>query len=508
MLANDAMGSVRGDVRSGGDAWAELARLVGAGALDVPSVAVALQHVPPDPGTEAALAGALRVLVEDPPYGRESDVSSLIVAVGAKVLAPLMRRFAEDVSTRRRLLLAAGRSLAPEAAARLVLAAAAAWERPCSRPFMELLAKLTKAATAGDKGAGTAIRGLARLVADRWGDVTAEASSYTYEEMMESAERPARHPQAFPEPDRLVELAAELDTLTGETWRCVGEMVDRNQTPELLAILRRAPKESEAAKAIVQHVATPARLKALLAEEPVDLDAADQLVRALGMSAADVLLDRLALAQSREERHPLMERLSLLGPMVAPMAAARLRDHRWFVQANMLALLRTWKHVPREVSLENHAAHPDARVRREALQLLLEADPERRDEAIILGLRDHDPQNVHIVLQAARGCCPPQAVNALTFLLQAPTTPAFLRVPAIRLLAEVGSGAALEVLLRIVGGGSGLMGKRKLAQKSPEMLAALAALRSYRGDRRAAELLAVADASRDDDIRAAAAGKA
>jgi len=504
MSAYDARSSVG---QSGVDAWTELARLAGAAASDVPTVASALLHAPTDAGTEAALAGALRVLVEEPPYGREGDVSALIVAVGARVLAPLLHRFVEDVATRRRLLLAAGRGLRPEAAARLVLAAAAAWERPCSRPFMELLAKLTKAANGGEAGAGVAIRGLTRLVADRWGDVSAEASSYTYDEMMEAAERPPRHPQAFPEPDRLIELAAELDTLTGETWRCVGEMVDRNQLPELLTILRRAPRESEAARAIVQHVATPARLKALLAEEPVDLDAADQLVRALGMSAADVLLDRLALAQSREERAPLLERLSLLGPMVAPMAAARLRDHRWFVQANMLALLRTWKHVPREVSLESHGAHPDARVRREALQLLLEADPDRRDEAIVLGLRDHDPQNVHIVLQAARGACPPDAVNALTSLLQAPTTSAFLRVPAIRLLAELGSGAALDTLLRLVDGGTGLMGKRKLAAKSPEMLAALAALRGYRGDRRAADLLAVADGSRDDDIRAAAAGK-
>ncbi len=505
MAANEPRGT---GVRPGGDAWAEFARLAGAPALDVPSVAVALQHVPGGAGAEAALAGALRVLVEEPPYGREGDVSGLIVAVGAKVIVPLMRRFAEDVNTRRRLLLAAGRNLTPEAAARLVLAAAAAWERPCSRPFMELLAKLTKAANAGDKGSGVAIRGLTRLVADRWGDVTADASSYTYEEMMEATERPAHHRQAFPEPERLIELAAELNTLTGETWRAVADMADRNQSVELLAILRRAPKESDAARAIVQHVATPARLKSVLAEEPVDLDAADQLVRALGMSAADVLLDRLALAQSREERAPLLERLSLLGPMVAPMAVSRLHDHRWFVQANMLALLRTGKHCPREVSLENHAAHPDARVRREALQLLLEADPGRRNEAIVLGLRDHDPQNVHIVLQAARGACPPEAVNALTFLLQAPTTPAFLRVPAIRLLAEVGTGAALELLLRIAGGPAGFMGKRKLAAKTPEMLAALAGLRSYRGDKRGAELLALAGESRDDDIRAAAAGKA
>ena len=89
-------------------------------------------------------------------------------------------------------------------------------------------------------------------------------------------------------------------------------------------------------------------------------------------------------------------------------------------------------------------------------------------------------------------------------LLGAPTTPAFLRLPAIRLLADIGNAAALDVLLRVVDAGSSLMGKRKLAPKSPEVLAALTALRAYRGDRRAAELLSAAEASRDDELRLAA----
>ncbi len=507
MDAVDASGTATGPAH-GSDGWAALSRLVGlpAGA-DAATLAAALKRAVGDPALEPAVAEGVRGLVEDPPHGREADASAVVVALGARVLAPLMRRYAEDVYARRRILLGAGRGLSADAAARLVLAASVAWDRPCSRAFMELLAKLARAATAGDRGSALAIRELTRLVADRWAEIAAEASSITYEDMVAAEQMTVHHPQSFPEAERLVELAAELDTLTGETWRCVGEMVDRNQTPELLAILHRAPRDSAAAQGIVQHVATPARLKALLEEQPVNFDAVDQLTRALGMAAAEILLDRLSLAQTREERHPFVGRLSSLGPAVAPMAIDRLEDPRWYVQANMLALLRSWKHAPAEVSLARHGAHPDARVRREALQLLLEADPERRDEAIVLGLRDHDPQNVHIVLQAARGACPPQAVNALSSLIGAPTTPAFLRMPAIRLLADIGSGAALEALLRLVDGGTGLLGRKKLAAKSPEMLAALSALRAYRGDKRAADLLAAAEASRDDDMRAAAAGK-
>lgn len=488
-----------------GDAWAELTQLVGVPpAADVSSLATALQRPHGDADTETALADALRVLVQEPPFGREADVSALVVALGARGLAPLMRHFAADVFARRRFLLAAGRNLQPDAAARLVLAAAVAWDRPCSRSFMEVLAKLTRAATAGDAGCAGAIRDLTRLVADRWGDISADAASYTYEEMVSAEEQQSHHPQAFPEPDRLVELASEVDALTGETWKAVSDMLDRNRTPELLAILRRAPKQSQAAKGIAQHMATPARLKSLLDEQPINYEAVDHLLPALGIAGAEVLLDRLALAQSREERHPLVERLSALGPAVAPMVLSRLEDERWFVQANMLALLRSWKYSPQDVSLQKHAAHPDTRVRREALQLLLESDPGRRDDAIILGLRDHDAQNVHLALQAARGACPAAAVNALAALIGAPTTPAFLRIPAIRLLADIGNAAALDILLRVVDAGSSLMGKRKLAPKSPEVLAALGALRAYRGDRRAAELLAAAESSRDDELRLAA----
>ena len=489
-----------------GDAWAELIRLLGLPpGADVPGLASALQRPHGDPATETALAGALQALVQDPPFGREADVSALVVALGARGLAPLMRHFAEDVFERRRFLLAAGRNLQPEAAARLVLAAAVAWDRPCSRSFMEVLAKLTRSAVAGDRGCVGAIQDLTRLVADRWGDISADASSYTYEDMVSAGQQQtAHHPQAFPEADRLIELAVEVDALTGETWNAVSDMLDRSWTQELLAILRRAPADSQTARGIAQHIATPARLKSLLEAQPIDYDAVDHLVPALGISAAEVLLDRLALAQSREERHPLIERLSALGPAVAPMVLSRLDDERWFVQANMLSVLRSWKYSPADVSLQKHAAHPDSRVRREALQLLLECDPGRRDDAIILGLRDNDPQNVHLALQAARGACPAGAVNALAALIGAPTTPAFLRLPAIRLLADIGNAAALDVLLRVVDAGSSLMGKRKLAPKSPEVLAALTALRAYRGDRRAAELLSAAEASRDDELRLAA----
>ena len=67
----------------------------------------------------------------------------------------------------------------------------------------------------------------------------------------------------------------------------------------------------------------------------------------------------------------------------------------------------------------------------------------------------------------------------------------------------------LEVLLGLSSGGKSLLGKPKLADKSPEVLAALQTLaRSWSGDARAREVLQLAARAKDAELRAAAGGSA
>jgi hypothetical protein len=86
-----------------------------------------------------------------------------------------------------------------------------------------------------------------------------------------------------------------------------------------------------------------------------------------------------------------------------------------------------------------------------------------------------------------------------------PHTPEELRVHAVRALGRSREPVALETLLRIVDGGRSVLGKPKLAVRTPVVVAALRALAvGWRSDSRARDMLSLALESSDSDIRQAA----
>ena len=79
-----------------------------------------------------------------------------------------------------------------------------------------------------------------------------------------------------------------------------------------------------------------------------------------------------------------------------------------------------------------------------------------------------------------------------------------LRQVAVRALARCGGPAALDVLLRLTDGGRTLLGRPRLAPRTPVMLAALAALAAHwPDDSRVQRLVRVAAASADAALRQA-----
>jgi hypothetical protein len=77
----------------------------------------------------------------------------------------------------------------------------------------------------------------------------------------------------------------------------------------------------------------------------------------------------------------------------------------------------------------------------------------------------------------------------------------------VRALGNVSSPLALETLLEVCSGGRSLLGRPRLAQKSPELLPALSALaRRWRDDDRAVAFLALAERSKDLQVQAAVRG--
>jgi hypothetical protein len=310
--------------------------------------------------------------------------------------------------------------------------------------------------------------------------------------------------RTIPEADRLVEMAIECDVVGPAVWIALQEVMEEKGIASVIDVMKTAPEDSVTAASVMQRIGTPQELRSLLRAEPFDGAAVDALLRGMRVTAANVLLEELVESQARLTRRYLMERLARYGTELRPLVEARLKDSRWFVQRNMLSLLRSTK-CPADIQLATKfMAHKDARVRREAVLWCLDT-PATRDEAMVAALSDTDVTVLRPAMQAARGHFPASAAPILSKRVMDPAFPPEFRVLGLTLLGRSGSILALEALLHFAQNGRTLLGKPRLAPKSPEMLAALSGLaRSWDTERRAAVLLELARKSRDTEIAAAA----
>ena len=119
-------------------------------------------------------------------------------------------------------------------------------------------------------------------------------------------------------------------------------------------------------------------------------------------------------------------------------------------------------------------------------------------------LKQTDVNLVRIGIMAVMDYGSETAVPLLTKRIAEPDFPADMRLIAIRLLQRSRSALALEALLKLVDGGKNFWGKPKLADTTPEMLAALSALNAgWPRERRVAVFLELARSSKEDEVRSA-----
>ncbi|HEY9014078.1 MAG TPA: hypothetical protein VIM84_03325 [Gemmatimonadales bacterium] len=509
------------------DSWLELARLAlssdqnGASAdVDPVSVAEAIGRKSGEVAYDRVVLGYLSRIAEEMSRGggKEHDqlaqrISKLLGAMNHDTLRRLLRS-STDQAERRKFVLNASQILAADAVLEVVKAAAQASDQTISHSLLRLLHKLADHTKAGPvairaEADGALRTNVARLIED-WALEDPNPSQYNVilEGMVRraSTEHSVLNIQLGCDPEVIIRMAQELDCIGPPVLAAADQLLAGREMPRLARALDSGPRTS-AVERLWQYVATPERLEHELAATPLDQEAVTILVDRIGARAAGSLLDRLESATDRSTRAAIMKQLLALGPGIGPVALARLPDAPWYFQRNILVLLGRLGSWPEGFSPAAYVTSSDARVRREAVKIMLESEA-RRGEGVLLGLRDADETIVALALAVAQDSCPAPVVPLIQRIATDPRRPSESRVLAIRALARSGGSATPEVLRGLVMHPRRWLGRR-LAPKSPELLAALAGLASHWSkDPAAAEVLVQAREHSDAEIRAAAGGTA
>jgi hypothetical protein len=462
-------------------------------------------------GHLAQIAGELKLAGGPDGQSLRRKVSTLVRSMRPETLMRLLS-MGGDAEARKKFVLDASHELAVEAVLSLVQAAARESRQTISHAMLRLLGKLALQAEEGGPlvraGADMAFRERVQQMVESW-DID-RLNPDNYRQALERMSRlklfahmaEREHPC---EPRRTVMTAIETDTLGAPVWRALQEMITGKEISVLLDVLDRAPESSAVAAELWARVATRENLRQLLRDEQFEVTLLDRIVDRMGLEIVDVLLDALETADARATRRKLLDMLTRFGSEIGPIVAARLAaDRPWFVQRNLLTLLGQMPELPPGFSPTFCLSHTDARVRREALKLMLRM-PTLRDEAVTTAVGDDDERMVLAALSAALESCPATAVPVIMRRVDDRRIPGSARPLAIRAVATSRSPAALEWLLQFVEAKKRWYSfRRKLAHKSPDMLAAISGLASsYLSDERAAVLVELARKSSDAEVRSA-----
>jgi hypothetical protein len=505
------------------DAWVELARLAlstepGDEAADDADPLVVAQAIGQKAGEVAydrVVLGYLSKVAEEMSGRRSAGedqlgqrISRMIGALDPHTLRRLLETGA-DLAGRRKFALNASQILAADAVMEVVEAAAQATNQTISHNLLRLLHKLAHHAEEGSAeirpAADQALRtNVARLIGD-WELEDPNPSRYTaiLEGMVrDSPDEPGLITDGACEPEILVKMALELGCIGPAVYHAAKTMLERKELGRLAQLLETMP-HTEASEALWGHIATPEILETELQATPMDHQAVAILVKRIGADAASALLDRLETADDRSTRASILKQLLALGPSVGSLAVQRLNDAPWYVQRNILVLIGRLGRWPADFTPMNYTTSPDARIRREAIKLLLES-PEHAIQGILLGLRDPDNGIATIAATAAHENCPAAALPLLERITVDPDRPSDLRAITLKILARTRAPEALRLLVAIVMSRR-LWFARRLAPKSPLLLSALGALSTYwREDATATDILGLAKQHPDPEIRAAA----
>ncbi|MDH3289955.1 MAG: hypothetical protein OEO20_01855 [Gemmatimonadota bacterium] len=436
-------------------------------------------------------------------------VSSLISTLDPEVLDELLR-LAGGAEERRRFLLNAAEGMSVDAVVALVRASGRTESHAISESLLRMFRKLA-AHTGGESesrrgAAESALRDQVRALVNDWSledpNPTAYGAALSGMASTSSARASMADASHRPEPTRVVQMAIEV----GETGKvlsaAIDRMIDDGSVRDLLDTLS-AKETSDVTRHIWERLAGREIFDRVLGASPLDTVVLDQLVTRMGIAAAEPMLDALATSELSQTRRILLDRLTRLGPEVTPLAGERLPGAPWYLQRNLLRLIADIGVWPPGFEPESYVAGSDPRVRIEAIRILLRT-PERREQAMILALKDPDPRVAEMGLLAAAESCPSSLIVQVTAHARGRRNEDFT-VLAIRALGTLDDSLAVDALLELAAPKRGLFRSRAPA-KSLSYLAALRALHRHWEEPRVTRTLAVAARSQDPEIRDAAMG--
>ncbi len=420
-----------------------------------------------------------------------------------------------DLAQRRRLVVDAAMVLPAGATLTLLRAVSDAGGQVLPQAMLRLLTKFAFQAEKGSlsvrEEADLGLREAVRQLVDKW--TLDDPNPLPYSRVLERLSRHPSHgttqmPEQKLEAIRIVQMSLETDTVGDTVWAALEEVVREGQAGAVVRMVEDAGVAEDIQEKFWERLATPANMRILLNNEPRDTDVVELLLKRMGMAAAEPMLETLEVADSRTMRRRLLTRLGQLGPAIGPMLVERLPTSPWFVQRNLLALLGSLPEIPGDFDASPYVDNDDARVRREALKLMLRI-PGQRADAVLASLGDDDDVNIRMGLTAALEGCPPAAVPRLMVLLNDRRNSAEIRSMAVRVLGTIRTPATRDWLVAHALTKQGWFRRRRLVPKTPELLAVLGSLaRSFRQDPNAQLVLQLASESNDQDIRRAATGAA
>ena len=488
---------------------------------DPEAVAKAIDEHQSDEGYDQVIVGYLLQIaqelnsakdgVSDAP-ALQARVSRMVASLDPRTLRRLLA-MGGDLAQRKRFVSDAALGMKPSAVIDLVRAAAESSNQTISHSLLRMFNKLAVHAERNTGGMGveaeSALRENVQRLIGNWGLDDPNPDQYTaaLENMSRTAPNAeqAENDGNMLEAERVVQMSLETGAVGDMVWQAVDQLVAAGRMTDLLDLVDGAPPQ-RSVEAIRSRAATQDNLRHALDGQRTDTALAARMAKSLGLAAAEPLLDALdgqAEADDRATRS-LSDLLVSIGTDAGEAIAARLPLGSWTTQRRLLAILSRLPSLPDGFVASDFTLHPDDRVRMEALRLMLMRDA-HRERALRTAIADSDEKMLRLGLASALESCPASVVPVILRRLTDRDLPAEGRVLAIRVLAASKSRIALDHLLALTGRKRRLWGRR-LAQKNPEVLAALGGLaQHWADDSRAKAIIDLAERHADGEMRAAVA---